>query len=262
MRDIYPQTQHRVAEWADNPDVVGVLLVGSHSQGHSDALSDDDLEVLLTDEAAARLQPNQCSEVLADPGDPTGRKMIYDAQLLAASALRAKVASTQDLDHWPYQHARVLFARTGDIPPLVQAVAAMDPAFRLARLRHATIDTGIAARRAVKTLERGYGASGRLLIARGAKALARVLFALDGQWTPLDHWLEPALARLPDPTGAVPRLIAALTEARPEPLLEALTGLEDRLAAEGIPRGPGRRDLFFELVHPSNAAERGIHALQ
>ena len=177
------------------------------------------------------------------------------------SALHAKRTSPHDLDHWPYRHARVLFDHDEEIATLVAGLATMDPAFRAARLRHATIDVGIAARRAQKTLERGFVGSGRLLVARGAKALARILFALDGQWVPLDHWLEAALPQVADPTGAGPHLIAALVDGRPEPLLAALTGLEDRLAAAGVPRAADRRALFFDLIHPAHAAERSIHGL-
>ena len=67
---------------------------------------------------------------------------------------------------------------------------------------------------------------------------------------PLDHWIEPELRTLADPTGAGPRLpIAALVEGQPAPLLAALRGLEDRLAAEGVPRPAERGALFLELIH-------------
>ncbi len=54
---IFPATAARVAEWQSQPDVLGIVLVGSKSRGHADALSDDDLEVLLTDTAFAQRAP-------------------------------------------------------------------------------------------------------------------------------------------------------------------------------------------------------------
>jgi predicted nucleotidyltransferase len=45
---IFPETAARVEAWAADPDVLGVLLVGSKARGHEDNRSDDDLEVLLT----------------------------------------------------------------------------------------------------------------------------------------------------------------------------------------------------------------------
>src|SRR5690348_10119885 len=107
MGEIFPETAARVAAWAAQPEVLGVLLVGSRSRGHADALSDDDLEVLLTDAAAAARAPTDCSEVLIT-GEGASRRMIYDAQYLGRRALEAKAGSPHDLDHWPYERAAVL----------------------------------------------------------------------------------------------------------------------------------------------------------
>ncbi|HUS17334.1 MAG TPA: hypothetical protein VM536_20245 [Chloroflexia bacterium] len=259
MRDIFPATAARVAEWAADPGVLGVLLVGSQSRGHADAISDDDLEVLLSDAAFAALPPADCAALLFD--DATPPQLIYDAEYTSLTDLRRKATSPHDLDRWPYERAGVLFDRDGTVAPAVAAAGRMDPAFRHLRLLHATLDTAIAARRAQKTLGREFPAAGRLLIARGAKALARILFALESRWVPLDHWLEPELRTLTDPTGAGPQLLTALGEARPEPLLTALAGLEDRLAAEDVPRPADRRALFYEVLHPTRAAERAVHGL-
>ena len=57
--DIFPATAARLAQWKEQPEVLGVLLVGSKSRGNDDDLSDDDLEVLLTGEAFAQLQPKE-----------------------------------------------------------------------------------------------------------------------------------------------------------------------------------------------------------
>src|SRR5436309_603011 len=74
----------------------------------------------------------------------------------------------------------------------------------------------VEARRATKARERGFGAAVALLVDRGARALSRVLFALEGRWTPLDHWLERELATLEDPSGAARHLLAALRDRGPE----------------------------------------------
>ena len=58
MQSIFPATAARLEEWKAQPGVLGVVLVGSKSRGHNDELSDDDLEVLLTDEAFAQLAPS------------------------------------------------------------------------------------------------------------------------------------------------------------------------------------------------------------
>jgi hypothetical protein len=167
-----------------------------------------------------------------------------------------------DLDHWPYERARVLFDRHGDVAPAVAAAGRMDPGFRVARLRHGVLDTWIAMRRARKSRDRRYPVAVRALVARGCRALARVVFALEHRWVPLDHWLEAELRTLADPSGVTPRLQEAWLAGHPEALDAALTGLAATLEAEGVPAGiEPIRALFFELIHRSNAAERAVHGI-
>ena len=260
MPDIFPETAKRVSEWASQPEVLGVVLVGSKSQPHADDLSDDDLEVLLTDEAHDRLAPTECIDVLIE-GEGADRKILYDAQYTSLSDLQRKASSPFDLDHWPYEHARVLFDRHGDVARAVEAAGRMDPDFRAKRLKHATIDAWIAIYRVTKTQKRGFEAGARLLVARGVRAMSRVVFALDGRWVPLDHWWEAELRTLGDPEQVGPLLVEALMSSTAEPLSKALNQLEERLFSEGVPRPAGRRDLFLEIIHPSRAEERAIHGL-
>src|SRR5215203_1768166 len=100
MAEVFPATVARVAEWAAWPEVLGVVLVGSRSRPHADALSDDDLEVLLTDAADAQRAPAEASELFFE-GEGRTRKLIYDAQYLSLTALEQKASSPHDLDHWP-----------------------------------------------------------------------------------------------------------------------------------------------------------------
>jgi predicted nucleotidyltransferase len=259
-RRIFPQTAARLGEWKARPEVAGVVLVGSKSRGYGDRLSDDDLEVILDDEAHARLTPVECVEYLIE-GEGEARRIVYDAQYESLGELERKAHSTRDLDHWPYESAPVLFDRDGRVATAVAAAARMDAAFRHARLLHGTIDAGVAARRAARTAGRGMESASRLLLARGAKALARVLFALEWRWVPLDHWLEPELRTLKEGEDAARNLVESLRGGDPLLLGKALDSLEDRLHAEGVPRPTGRVELFIELIHPSRAEERAVHGL-
>jgi hypothetical protein len=261
MDIVFDKTRERIGEWAANPEVLGVLLVGSKSRGHGDEWSDDDLEVILTEEAAARLAPAQCSDVLIE-GEGTERRLIYDAQYLGIGGLRAKMQSNTDLDHWPYERSPILFDRTGDLAELVPALGAMPADFRSKRLLHATIDAWIPPYRVGKCLKRGQTAAARLLVARGARALCRLAFALEWHWVPLDHWLQRELATLEDRAGVVPNILEALETGEAKPLQEGLTLLEGALMSEGVPGPKGRSDLFLELIHPSRVEERAIHGLQ
>ena len=257
---LFPETVARVETWAADPEVLGVLLVGSKSRGHTDARSDDDLEVLLSPAAFARLKPTECHALLIE-GEGAARRVVYDAQLTSLGDLEGKLKSNADLDHWPYERARVVFARDPRIARTVQALGRMDPEFRRARLAYATLDGWFAARRAIKTRERGFEAAVALLVDRGARALIRVMFALEGRWAPLDHWLEREIATLEDPSRAGALLLAALREKSPEAITAAFERLEDRLATEGVARPAGRIELFLELIHPSRSAERTRHAM-
>jgi hypothetical protein len=260
MQPIFPATAARLEAWKAQPGVLGVLLVGSKSRAHNDDLSDDDLEVLLSDEAFAQLAPADCGEVFIE-GEGAARTLIYDVQYTSLASLERKRFSPYDLDHWPYERAQVLFDHDGRVSAAVGAAGKMDAAFRQTRLLHATVDAWVAPRRAMKTLRRGADCAGRMIISRGAKALARVLFALEWRWVPLDHWLEAELRTLDDPTQAGALLCTAVSTGDPAPLEQALNQLEDRLFAEGVPRANERRALFYELLHPSRAEERAIHGL-
>ncbi|MFP5504031.1 MAG: hypothetical protein ACLGIN_16200, partial [Candidatus Sericytochromatia bacterium] len=221
--------------------------------------SDDDFEVVLTDEAHARLAPTACVTFAHLEG---ASRLLYDAQLVSLSSLEAKQASNLDLDRWPYERAPVLYDRDGVVQSAVSAAGGMSPDFRAARLRHSMVDAWLAVHRAEKTLTRGFEAAGRQVIARGTKALARVLFALEHRWVPLDHWLEAELATLEDPAGAAPWLRRALVEVAPGALTEALERLQAVLGPEVFPASaPERRDQFLTLIHPACAVERRVHGL-
>ena len=168
MEEIFPATAERVAQWAAEPDVLGIIWVGSKSRGYGDSLSDDDLEVLLTDEAAARKAPGDCLDLhFEEQGDR--KRLIYDAQYLSRTALEQKLESPFDLDHWPYERSPILFDRDGRTRQIVEKLGRMEPEFRRLRLRHATIDAGGAAGRAIKTAKRGAGeVAVRILVANAA----------------------------------------------------------------------------------------------
>ncbi len=60
---IFPATSARLDQCQAQPEVLGVVfLVGSKSRGHADELSDEDLEVLLTDEAFLQRKLTQYHE--------------------------------------------------------------------------------------------------------------------------------------------------------------------------------------------------------
>jgi len=256
MQTPYPETLERVAAWQADPDVEAVLWIGSRSRGLAGGDADDDLEVYLTPTAFERVDPLD-SFIMEPAPDADPPRLIYDAQLTTLAQLQAKAASHTDADHWTYERAVVLFDHTGAVTEAVGRAAVMTPEFRRARVQHGTLDALIAVNRIKKSQRRGNEGSTRMLVARGVKAMARVVFALEDRWVPLDHWLEPELRSL---GGEAALVLEALLESRYEPLQEALERLTPRLEAEGFPMADRGR-FGSELRHPARAAERAIHGL-
>lgn len=256
----HPTTRLAIEDWRRDPEVQGIVWVGSRSRGYGDAGSDDDLELLLHPEAFARVAPADSYLEARDP-DAVPPRLIHEAQLTCLAVLQAKAESARDLDRWPYEGAQVLFDRDGQVGPAVAAAARMAPEFRRARLMHGAMDAWLAVTRARKTSARGHQAAAHAVVARGAKALSRVLFALEGRWAPLDHWLEPEVASLRDEAQAGPLLLEALRSMGPEPIAEALGRLQGALAAEGFPPPEGFGAFVSQLNHPKHALERALHGL-
>lgn len=257
----HPETLERIERWKQDPQVIGVVQVGSRTRGHGDAASDDDLEVVLTDAAFAKLAPADCHDALIE-GEGAARRIVYDAQLLALPQYEAQVGSAADLHHWPYERAVVHHDPTGRVAAAVRELAVMPAQFRRARLLHGGIDTMTSLARAARMAPRGWPVAAKLVTARAVRALTRVVFALEHRWAPLDHWWEAELRTLADPAGVAPLLVAGASSLDPAPLREAFEKLDGALVAEGFPPDrPGRIALFLTLVHASNAAERARHGL-
>lgn len=257
----HPESLQRIERWTQDPAVIGVVQVGSRTRGHGDASSDDDLEVVLTETAFAKLAPADCHDALI-VGEGPARRIVYDAQLLALPQYEAQVGSAADLHHWPYERAVVHHDPTGRVAAAVRELAVMPEQFRRARLMHGGIDAMTALARAAKTGPRGWPAAAALVTARAARALTRVVFALERRWAPLDHWWEAELRTLADPAGVTPLLVAGVSALDPAPLREAFEKLGPALVAEGFPPDrDGRVGLFLTLVHASNAAERSRHGI-
>ena len=252
------RTVKRVQLWLNDPSVKGVVLVGSKAAAYSDERSDDDLYVYVDDSTFSGLNGGDYFEVLIDP---ISRRVVYDAEYNTLGHLTSKAQSWRDEDHWLFERAAILFDADGLVTAGVNAARQMPAAFRHARLAHATLDAYIAMTRLEKTRARGFAAATALLAARGARALARILFALEWRWVPTDHWLEPELRTLTDSANAANELLAALGTQDPRHLGLALDTLEERLVSEGLPSKEARRPLLFDLLHPSRAHERSIHGL-
>lgn len=253
--NLFPATAALLPHFQQQPSVLGVISLGSKSRGYADDRSDDDLEVVLTHSAFAHRSPSACIEHHVEHG-----KLVSDVRYVSLEHLQRKQSSFSDNDHWPYEQAKVLFDRYETVQRTVELLGHMDTDFQHKRIAYSTMSTTIAIGKACKAIQRGYTAAGQLTLARGAKTLARVLFALERRWTPTDHWLERELETLADPAHAGPMLVQALLATDPLLLRKAIQQIEITFP-DTVPDREERAKLYVEAMHPTHSEERAIHVL-
>jgi hypothetical protein len=220
LRLVEPYTHHA---W-----VRGVYLVGSASRPFRDAVSDYDFEIAVDDVAYGRLTAAEKHIFAMDPEVPT--RVDYEFYLRPWSELEALRTSTRDLDHYPFQHASILFDRDGDLAPLLAHIAELPAAVRAVRCRVHYLEVLAAKGRSAKCAERGERLNARLVAADGVAALARLLFLLHGSWPAMRHWTSHELRIAGVDRAVVERMTAAL-EGDVAPLLETA---REQLDAHGF----------------------------
>src|SRR5688572_18630021 len=122
-----------IEPYTREPWVRGIYLVGSASRPFRDQISDYDFEVAVDDDAFARASDDERHVFSIEPGPPP--RVDYEFLLRPWSELEGLVASNRDVDHYPFEHARVLYDPEGALAPLLARIAALPDAVRETRLR-------------------------------------------------------------------------------------------------------------------------------
>jgi hypothetical protein len=174
--------------------IIGIYVVGSTTRPHRDELSDYDIELVVEDDVYARMSDEE-RHVYAFRDD---EKRIVDHEFyhIPWSDFVALIESTQDLFHYPYQHAVVLHDPDGRIGPVVKKLAELPEAVRAERMRVHYLELRFALGRARKTTERGGGLNLALLYGDALSALAKLLFLGMRSWPATHHWCEQELRQL------------------------------------------------------------------
>ena len=245
---------------AQCPAVGAILLRGSVSLGIYDDASDDDLEVVLSASGGYDDAHGDRRLALVWPRSGKGG-IVCDAFLTTADELAARASSALDVDRWPYRQAKILHARDPAVLHALERVASMPDSYRTARLRHGVLDITLACERGRRCEQRGQNVEGLLVAVRGARALARVLFALEWQWVPLDHWFTFGLSRLSDPAGCADLCREALETGSVAPLVNAAARLRGYLSQEEGSSGWTHTELLSLIRRPDGRRERSIHGL-
>jgi hypothetical protein len=192
-----------------DPDVLGVVLTGSHAQGLATPWSDYDVKVILRDEAAAGTQTQYPAEAFPN----VDLRLMPLREFVDYAAWDTPFA----WDRYSFAHAQVLDDRTGVVRALVEEKGRI-PADQQWSFVRATLDAFInSVYRALKCARKGNTLCARLEASEAVQHALTVIFALEGRIRPYPGSFEHELRAYPlqifPMTGDdLLRLIAAIVE--------------------------------------------------
>jgi hypothetical protein len=192
-----------------DPDVLGVVLTGSHTQGLATPWSDYDIRVILRDEAGVGTQTRYPAEAFPN--------VDLRVMPLREFADYARWDTPFAWDRYSFAHAQVLEDRTGDISALVEEKGRI-PAEHQSSFVRAALDAQInSVYRALKCTRKGNTLCARLEASEAVQHALAVIFALEGSIRPYPSSLEHELRAYPLQTFPMTsddllQLVAAIVE--------------------------------------------------
>jgi predicted nucleotidyltransferase len=192
-----------------DPDVLGVVLTGSHAQGLAVPGSDYDVRVILRDKAGTGTQCRYPAEAFPN--------VDLRVMPLREFVTYAEWDSPFAWDRYSFAHAQVLEDRNGAVSALVEEKGCV-PAERQSSFVRAALDAFInSVYRALKCTRKGNTLCARLEASEAVQHALAVIFALEGRIRPYPNSLEHELRAYPLATFPMTgdellRLIAAIVE--------------------------------------------------
>lgn len=228
-----PLLEELVAEAARDRDTLGLLLTGSRSVGHSLPDSDYDLVWVLSDRAYDRRSAESGTREKRSLGGGAVADIVYSCPSNLAAIAREPGWWTPG-----YASARVLLDETGEVEPLLEAIARIPPE-RVEREAADAFDAYLNAFvRSVKAWRRGDELGARLQAGESVAYLVRALFALEGLWAPYHDRISGRLDVLDVqgwPPGALQRTLFELVRSGDPRLQQRLElDVEALMASRGI----------------------------
>ena len=231
--------------------VIGIYVLGSSTRPFRDELSDYDIEVILTDDAYKNLSDEEKHVFVIDDGPP--RHVDHEFYLRPWSELIGLGSSTQDLFHYPYQHAVIFHDLSGRMTEVIRGLAKLPEDVRRVRMRVHFLEFMFSLERARKTSERGGGLNMQLLYGEGLIAFTKLLFLVMGSWPATRHWSRDELILL----GIDAEFIDRISDAFSSPTQEKMTSLVTEVRSFLVERGEllhdvgsdAFQDAYKELVH-------------
>lgn len=233
-----------LAPYRANPDVLGIVLVGSASRHYSDDLSDCDLEIITTDYFFySRTEQEQFFRLKDDK---------IECALVPESDFSAKKHSTADVDHWPYTSCAVLHDPDGYVMNEIEQIVVMPDEVCQARIKLHYFEFLFSARKISRTMQRGDELNVRLVAAQAAMIAVKLLFVLQHHWPPIMHWSAQNLAQLEGiPSTIKPLLVQLLSQPHPAAADQLIKQIDTLLGEAGFPYALARTALENEVGGPA-----------
>ena len=192
--DVFADTviQALIAEAKADPDVIGLVLLGSRAIGGVGIDSDYDVMFVVTDEAAARyattqMEPARGTTVIP-PIDTTDIGNESPGSLQAEKIVDWMLPA--------FAECLILYDRTGETAPIIHKLSRM-PADHAQQAIPKLFDAYLnGLYRSLKAWRRGLEFGARMEAAETANALLHLLYALDMRWRPYSSRLVFHLDRL------------------------------------------------------------------
>lgn len=220
-------------------EVIGVVEYGAHAFGTATANSDIDALYIVTEDRLNQLPEHQ--QIFEAPDGTPIDLTLHTLRTLAAKAVEPGWWS------YAYAHSRVLLDKTGEVGAAVQVVRQPTPetAERLAREALRPYVRLLA--RSLRAAEQGDELGTRLHCAESVPHLIRLLFSLEGHWTPYWDHLRHDLHKLSPQgwrEGEVQELLLSLLTAGTPGTQRRVARTVFNLAAER-----GLRDMLESYGH-------------
>lgn len=169
-----------IAEAKADPDVIGLVLIGSRALGAVTPESDYDAIFVVTDEAFARYEQTQTMPARGTTITPP----INTKDIWNESPSNLQIGKVVSWALPTYAEALVLYDRTGETTRLITALSQMPAEQAQAAVEnwYGTYLNGMF--RSLKAWRWGNELGGRMEAAQTADYLLHVLFALERQWRP------------------------------------------------------------------------------
>lgn len=184
--------QALIAEAKADPDVIGLVLLGSRAIGGVGTDSDYDGIFVVTDEAAARYEESQMTPARGATVIPP----IDTTDIWNDSPGGMQIGKIEDWMLPAFAECLILYDRTGETTRLIQRLSRMpvDQAQEAVAKWYDTYLNGLY--RSLKAWHRGLEMGGRMEAAETANSLLHLLFALDARWRPYSSRLPLHLDQL------------------------------------------------------------------